>query len=267
LFEETILDTGTEKLLASVEGPVGRIVFNQPAKRNAMSYDMWLALPKALDLLEAEEQVRVIVLEGAGTDAFVSGADISEFDKIRNADTSKDYNALASEAFQRLGNTAKPTVASIRGFCFGAGVGLASYCDLRIADHTAKFAIPAAKLGLAYPLDNLERLLHLVGASNAREIFFTARTYDAADALRIGLVNRVAEPGGFEAAVEDCVGRIAVNAPLTIAAAKISIGELLKANPDLARCRAASDRAFASADYAEGRRAFMEKRKPVFSGR
>jgi enoyl-CoA hydratase len=260
------MDTGSEKLRAKIDGAVGRIIFNQPAKRNAMSAEMWAALPKALALLEAEAPVRVIVLEGAGADAFVSGADISEFDQLRDADTSADYNAKAMAAFQALGHSTKPTIAAIRGFCFGAGVGLSSYCDIRLANASAKFAIPAAKLGLAYPLENLERLLQLVGPAQAREIFFTARTYDAAEALRIGLVNVVVEDAKFDALVDDYTRRIAGNAPLTIAAAQACIRELVSVTPDLDKARTAIAKAYASADYAEGRKAFMEKRKPVFTG-
>jgi enoyl-CoA hydratase len=260
----------TERVLAEVEGHIGWITFNNPARRNAMSLDMWAAVPVILDQFEKDPNVRVVVLKGAGDAAFVSGADISQFEQLRaSAEANKEYDKTADGAGGRLHGFGKPVVAMIRGWCMGGGVAIALGCDLRIASEGAKFGIPAARLGVSYRWRAIKRLVEVVGPAYAKEIFFTARHFSAAEAERMGLVNRVLPEAELEPFVRDYCRMIAENAPLTIAAAKGVINELGKPGPeiDAAYCETLIARCFASEDYVEGRRAFMEKRKPVFAGK
>jgi enoyl-CoA hydratase/carnithine racemase len=260
----------TERMIAEVDGAIGWLTFNNPARRNAVSMDMWQAIPEILDAFERDPAVRVIVLKGAGDKAFVSGADISEFEKNRSsAEAVKHYEEIGNRAQGRITNAAKPTIAMIRGFCMGGGLGVALCCDLRIASDTAQLGIPAAKLGIGYRLDGQTKLLALVGPAFAKEIFYTARRFTAAEAHHMGLVNRVLPDGELEDFVRSYCAMIAENAPLSLAAAKGIITELVKpaADVDRARCEELVRRCFESADYVEGRRAFMEKRKPEFKGR
>ena len=261
---------GTQRMLAHKDGAVGWITFHQPDKHNAVSLDMWQGLHDALRGFEADAEVRVIVLRGAGEKAFVSGADISEFEQKRSSgETISRYDAVARQATAALQDAGKPTLAMIRGFCMGAGVAIALACDLRIAAEGSVFAVPAAKLGLGYGFDGVRKLVEVVGPSFAREIFYTARQFTAQEALAMGLVNRVLPAGELEAYVDDYAGRIAANAPLTVASIKTLVAQVLKdeSRRDPALCREVVERCFASADYVEGRRAFMEKRKPRFTGR
>ena len=257
------------RIYAEREGETGWIVFNQPAKRNAMSLEMWEALPGLIAEHVADDQVRVILFRGAGGQAFVSGADISQFEKLRSdMSQAEAYNAATELAQQAIKDCAKPTVAMIHGFCFGGGVGLASSCDLRIAAGNAKFRIPAARLGLAYGFTGIKHLITLVGAAAAREIFITAATYGAEEMLRMGWLNRVYPAEKLEEEARAYAGRIAGNAPLTLRAIKLSVAEAVKdpAERDMAKVEAAMKRCFNSSDYQEGRRAFMEKREPRFTG-
>lgn len=260
----------TERMIARQEGAVGWITFNQPAKHNAVSLDMWQGLHDAVGAFAADDEVRVIVLQGAGERAFVSGADISEFEEKRSsAGTIAGYDAVARRATAVLQDAGKPTLAMIRGFCMGAGVAIALACDLRLAAEGSLFAVPAAKLGLGYEFEGVRKLVEVVGPSFAREIFYTARQFTAQEALAMGLVNRVLPADGLEDYVRDYAGRIAGNAPLTVASIKTLVAQALKdeSQRDAALCQAVVERCFASADYIEGRRAFMEKRKPRFTGR
>lgn len=260
----------TERMLAHQEGAIGWITFNQPARRNAVSLDMWEALHQVVAAYAVDPEVRVIVLKGAGDKAFVSGADISEFeDKRSTTRTISDYDAVAHTASQALREVNKPTIAMIHGYCVGAGVALALCCDLRIAAEGSSFAVPAAKLGLGYEFDGVRRLVDVVGPSFAREIFYTARQFSAEEAAGMGLVNRVVALPALETFVRDYAAGIAANAPLTVASIKTLVGEALKdeSQRDVALCKEVVARCFASADYVEGRQAFMEKRKPKFTGR
>jgi enoyl-CoA hydratase len=260
----------TERMIAEVDGAIGWLTFNNPARRNAVSIDMWQAIPEIFDAFERDPAVRVIVLQGAGDKAFVSGADISEFEKNRSsAEAVKQYEEIGNRAQSRITNATKPTIAMIRGFCMGGGLGVALCCDLRIASETAQLGIPAAKLGIGYRLDGQTKLLALVGPAFAKEIFYTARRFTAAEAHHMGLLNRVLPDGELEDFVRSYCAMIAENAPLSLAAAKGIITELVKpaADVDRARCEEFVRRCFESADYVEGRRAFMEKRKPEFKGR
>jgi enoyl-CoA hydratase/carnithine racemase len=269
-FPGTALPTLTEKLVATKEGPIGWIVFNNPERHNAVSLEMWQSLPLVLDAFAADSEVRVIVLRGAGEKAFVSGADISQFkEKRSSADAVKFYNATSDTASEALRNCAKPTIAMIRGYCIGGGTATAVNCDIRIAADDARFGVPAAKLGLGYRFSGINRLATLVGPQFAAEIFFTARQFNAQEALQMNLVNRVVPVAELEKFTRDYVQTIANNAPLTIAAVKRAIIEYHKdpAQRDLALCQKMVEDCFASEDYKEGQTAFMEKRKPVFRGR
>jgi enoyl-CoA hydratase len=260
----------THKMLSRKEGHVGYVIFNNPERRNAVSLEMWEATARILDDFGKDDDIRVVVLTGAGDKAFVSGADISRFESERaNEEAIARYNQTVERANAAIYDYAKPTIAMIRGFCIGGGVGLALCCDLRICSDDSRFAVPAAKLGLGYPFHGLKKLVDVVGISFAKEIFYTARQFDAEEARAMGLVNRVVKAAELEAYVKTYADTIGENAPMTIATTKFTIGEVVKdeSKRDLAKCAAMVKQCFESSDYTEGRRAFMEKRKPVFAGR
>jgi enoyl-CoA hydratase len=262
--------TQTDKLLTRKEAGVGFVTFNNPERHNAVSLEMWEATTDALAMFAADDDVRVVVLTGAGGKAFVSGADISQFASARaSIETTRAYDVKTAAAFNSIYDFPKPTIAMIRGYCIGGGLGLASCCDLRICSDNSKFAVPAAKLGLGYAYAGLKRLVDIVGPSFAKEIFYTARQFDAQEAYAMGLVNRVVAPDDLETYVRALTDQIRANAPLTIKAAKFAINEILKdeSKRDIAGVDAAVEACFASKDYAEGRTAFMEKRKPAFKGK
>ena len=260
----------TSKMIAEKAGAVGRLIFNNPARHNAVSLEMWEAVARIVEDFETDPQIRVIVVSGAGGRAFVSGADISEFkEKRATEEAAAAYSRISEAARLRLQETAKPTIAMIRGYCIGGGVGTALACDMRIAAEGSRFGIPAAKLGLGYAYDGIKKLIDLVGPAYAREIFYTARQFSAEEALQMGLVNRVVPDDRLEPFVQEYCDMIAANAPLTVGSVKAIVREALKdeSKRDLALCKRLVDECFASQDYAEGRTAFMEKRKPVFTGR
>jgi len=258
----------TEKIIARKEGAVGWLIFNNPERRNAISVDMWEAIPAVLSRYESDAEVRVIVLAGAGDKAFVSGADISQFEKERSsADAVQRYEELAEGAAARLQDCDKPLIAMIRGYCLGGGLNIAVLCDLRIASDDARFGIPAAKMGLGYRASSMKNLVQVVGAPNAREIMLTARQFTAAEAKDMGLVNKVVAVSDLEKAVAEYTQTVAGNAPLTMRTAKRIIREIGRVDYDAAKCRAWAKECFESEDYKEGRKAFMEKRKPIFTGK
>jgi len=258
----------TERLIARRDGAIGWLVFNNPERRNAVSLDMWEAIPRVLDDFGADSAIRVVVLTGTGDKAFVSGADISQFEKERSsAEAVKRYDEIGERAQSRLASYEKPLIAMIRGYCLGGGLGIASACDLRIAADDARFGIPAAKMGLGYRASSMKKLVDIVGKPAALEIMITARQFSADEALRMGLVHKVVPVAELETATRAYCDMIAANAPLTIRTAKRVIAEVLKTDYDAARCDAWVKECFESEDYREGRRAFMEKRKPVFKGR
>ncbi len=260
----------SDKMLAEKDGTVGRMIFNNPEKHNAVSLEMWEAAEGILADFVKDDDVRVIVLSGAGGKAFVSGADISKFEDERaTAAAIVRYGEMTARVYQALEAAAKPTIAMIRGYCIGGGLALAVSCDLRICSDNSRFALPAARLGLGYPFAGLRRLVGVVGIGFAKEICFTARRFDAAEAAAMGLVNRVAPASQLDDLVREYAEAIAGNAPLTVKAMKRILGEIAKdaEDRDRAACDALVAECFASEDYIEGRRAFVEKRKPVFTGR
>ena len=264
------LQTLTDKLIATKDGAIGWVTFNNPERHNATSYEMWQALPVVLDAYVGDPEVRVIVIRGAGEKAFSAGADISQFkEKRTSAEGAKAYNAAADAANQVLRECPKPTIAMIRGYCIGGGTGVAAGCDIRIAADDARFGVPAAKLGLGYRFDGIQRLASIVGPACTAEIFFSGRQFTAQEALQMGLVNRVVLAVELESFVQEFARTLALNAPLTIAAVKRALIELQKnpAERDLALCQRMVEACFASEDYREGQAAFMEKRKPQFKGR
>ena len=259
-----------DKLLGRREGQVGHIVFNNPEKLNAVSLAMWQRAAELLEEYRADEMVRVLVISGAGGKAFVSGADISKFESERaGAEGAAKYNATSARVYETLYNFPKPTIARITGYCIGGGMNLAACCDLRYCNEAARFGIPAAKLGLGYGYAALRRLAEIIGLPHTLEMIYTARQFTAAEALHIGLVHKVASDAELEATVAEAAERICANAPMTIALAKACAREIGKpaTERDLAKLDRMVEACFASADYIEGRRAFMEKRKPKFQGR
>jgi enoyl-CoA hydratase len=261
--------TKTDKMLARRDGGVGYVIFNNPERHNAVSLEMWNATSRILDDFAKDDSIRAVVMTGAGGKAFVSGADISKFESERSSkDAQRIYNETVERAYVSIQEYPKPTIAMIRGYCIGGGLGLAVCCDLRICSDNSKFAVPAAKLGLGYGYNGLRRLIEIVGPAFAKEIFFTARQFDTAEALQMGLVNRVVPPDELESYVKNYADVMAGNAPLTVQAVKFIVGEAMKddSERDLQRCADMVDACFASNDFIEGRRAFMEKRKPAFTG-
>jgi len=259
---------GTQKILASVENGIGWLTFNNPEKHNALGIEMSQGAVRALESFAADDEVRVVVLRGGGEKAFVSGADISEFEKRRaNAAQAAQYEEQAG-VHTTTRNFPKPTIAMIRGYCMGGGLALAAACDLRFCADDSQFAIPAARLSIVYREDFLSWVVDLIGPSHAKDILYSSRRLKADEALRIGLVNRVTSVGDLESTVRDYCARLTENAPLSLRGTKLSVDNLMKGperEPGLvARITA---ECFDSADFKEGRQAFMEKRKPVWRGK
>jgi enoyl-CoA hydratase/carnithine racemase len=263
------MDSATEKLKLHKESSTAVLIFNNPARRNAITADMWRAIPSIMKNLAEDPAIKCVILKGEGRVAFVAGADISQFESERQDNqTGARYDALTDAAFEAIADCPKPTVAAIHGYCIGAGMAIALCCDIRIAAEDAQFAIPAAKLGLSYPMAGLRRLLEAVGPASAKEILFTARSYSAEEALRIGIAGHVVAKDKLDLEATQLCERIAANAPLSLKAAKFTIGQLLHPKSmDMAAIEALSHACYESRDYREGRRAFLEKRAPRFEGR
>ena len=257
-------------ILSTREGAVARLVISNTARRNAMTLSMWQSLAAALKELDDDEDVRVVVLSGEGEQAFVSGADISEFDQQRSGmEAVRAYDEAVMSAQFALSRSSKITLASVRGVCFGGGLGLLLACDLRYACDTARFRMPAARLGLGYRREGMLQMVQAIGASRAAELFYTARVFDGVEAQRLGVVHQCFAEAAFAESVARLVGDIAQNAPLSLRAVKLAIRDIQadEGDRDEQAVRRAVERCFASEDYQEGRRAFMEKRPPVFRGR
>ena len=257
------------RLRVERRGAVGWIVFDQPAKMNAINDAMWRAIPEAMARYDADAEVRCVAFRGEGTQAFAAGADISQFEEIRDDQAAVgEYDDLLDRVLHSIQDSRKPSVALIHGFCMGGGLEVALACDLRYCGESAQFAIPAAKLGLAYNVEGHKRLMETVGHARAREIMFLGRRYGAQEAAAMGLVHRVLPDAELGAYVDGVIATLLENAPLAIANSKTIVEEYVKSEgaPDLARMRDAMRRCAVSEDYKEGRLAFMEKRKPRFSG-
>ncbi len=260
----------TERVQCELQGRSLHIRFNNPARHNALSVDMWQALPALLAQAAADDQVRLVVFSGVGGKAFVSGADISQFEDQRAArEAVTRYEAMAEEALLAIEHCAVPTLASIQGYCIGGGVNVAIACDLRIASADATFSVPAARLGLGYRFSAMKNLVDLIGPGAAKDLFFTARRIDAAEALALGLVSRLCPVDQLPALSGEYSDALAANAPLTVRAGKQITAQILQAPAtlDSELCQRLIGECFDSQDYAEGRRAFMQKRKPQFIGK
>ena len=263
-------ESPTERVQTWLDASTLHIRFNNPSRHNALSVDMWEAVPALLTRAETDDRVRLVVFSGAGEKSFVSGADISQFEDMRAArEAVTRYEHMAEHALMSIYHFSKPTLSCIRGFCIGGGVNVAISCDLRIASSDSVFSIPAARLGLGYRYSAMKNLVDLIGPGAAKDLFFSARKIDAAEAHALGLISRVCEPEALPALLAEYTSALAANAPLTVRAGKAITAEILKPSPDLDMdlCQRLIRGCFDSADYAEGRKAFMEKRKPVFTGK
>lgn len=267
------LDSGAARLQAgyskiSAEGAhsglVGHIVFACPERHNVLDLQAWQALPAVVEQLSGMADMRLIILRGAGDKAFVAGADIAQFEDAFNGPEGSRYDAATEHGFEALAQCGVPTLAAIQGYCIGGGMGLALACDIRLAGSDSQFAIPAARLGLGYPANATRRLAAIVGTARARDILFTARRFDATAALEMGAIHYCVATDRFEAELSTLQAQIAANAPKTLQTAKFILENLDAPEQDI-RQRLAD--CLSSADYAEGRKAFMEKRAPVFRGK
>ena len=259
-----------KQILVERDGHVARVIINRPGRRNALSLAAWQSLAAAFDNLAADPEVRVVVLTGAGEQAFCAGNDISEFAEKRSTPEQIEvYDSVFSHACEVIGGIAKPLIARVRGFAVGGGFELMQLCDMQIASAGARFAMTPARLGIGYRLDDVQLLVDRIGPRATREMLFTGRMFDADEALRLGFVTRVVADEDLDAAVDACAAEIAANAPLSIRAIKVAIAEALKppANRDRALCDALGAACDRSEDYREGQRAFAERRPPEFRGR
>jgi enoyl-CoA hydratase/carnithine racemase len=252
----------TENLVLRVDGPVATLRIDRPERRGALSFAMWSAVPGLVAEAAADPAVRVLVVRGTGG-VFSAGADISEFQTLRAGSAGAARYAAAVHAGERaIAGFPRPTIAAISGYCIGGGCELALACDLRVAAADARFGITPAKLGIVYHFTSTQQLVAAVGPAWAKQILFTADLLDAGTALRIGLVNELADD--LDARVAELAGRIAERSPVSVTSAKTIIGKITGGGAEDDEVRALYDTAVHSADYAEGVAAFLAKRPPVF---
>lgn len=264
------IDLATNRILAHIDDATGWLTFNQPERHNALSLDMWQGMGDAFEAFENNDAVRVIVMRGAGGKAFVSGADISEFDSKRsNAKQKESYGAIAGRASKALITCSKPVIAMIEGYCIGGGLATALGADIRIATDNSTFGIPAGRLGLGYEYASVAKLCHVVGPANARHILLSAELFDSSRAKEYGLIHQNVAPAAIEEVVRSYCSRVAANAPLTLRAVKASLAAFERGgrSEEVAAAEALVADCFNSDDYKEGRRAFRDKRTPDFTGR
>ena len=261
------VDTGTDKLIAEVDGAIGRIVFNNPERHNAITTDMFAALAAVVDAYEQDPAIRVVVISGAGERAFASGADIGNLDSARGPSRNPSSDdARTGRGPAALGRLTKPLVAAVEGYCLGGGLLVALHADLLVATDTAQFGIPAARLGVGYPIDGVEQLVGRVGDANAALILMTGNRFGAEDARRMGLAHSVVPADQLDDAIDGLCARLVANAPLTLRAVKLSIAAAAGRGDRQSALDAIAD-CWASEDFAEGRAAFAEHRDPRFQGR
>ena len=263
-------ESAADPLIVRHEAPLGWLVLNRPHVRNALNMKSWQRIAEGVAELESDDAVRVIIMRGSTPQAFIAGADISEFPAMRaDAQQARVYRDAPNNAIAAMVQCRKPIIAMISGVCIGGGVQVALACDIRIAARGTRMGVPAARLGLAYPLDGVVMLTQTVGPANARDILLSARLFEAEEALHMGLINRLVDGESLEENVRDYALKMATNAPLTMAAAKVAIRESLKDREerDAKTVSTMVARCFDSDDYREGVRAFMEKRRPTFAGR
>jgi enoyl-CoA hydratase len=250
-------------MLSRKVGSIGFLTFNNIKHHNATTYEMWKAIPNLLKTLEDDPEVHVVVVEGAGEKSFISGSDISEFEKFRTSlELVKEYNECEHRAYAAMKTTLKPLLAAIQGFCMGGGVTVALNSDIRIAREDALFCVPPAKLGIGYPKEAVEDMTRIIGSAYTKDLLFTARKFDATEALQMGLVTRIVKQSDWKDTIHEVAETIAANAPLTIKAAKVCIDEW-----DEKTCLRMIDRCYTSDDYVEGQQAFKQKRTPIFVGK
>jgi len=260
---------GMASIRYETEAGVARLVIAQPDKLNAMTFEMWASLPGLVARAEADRSVRAIVVTGEGERAFCAGADISQFGEKRDSQKAMTaYDDVFARGCAALAGAGKPSIAVIRGICFGGGFGLAMSCDLRLARNDSRFRIPAARLGLGYAYEGVRMLVTKLGMGPTTDLLLSARIVAAEEALRLGIVNMLWTAERFEREVCEYLAQVASNAPLTLNAVKRAMIELARpeAERDVAPVEAAIAACFASADYLEGQQAFRDKREPVFSG-
>lgn len=263
------MQSSSPRLIAKVENGIGWLIFNNPEKHNAITYDMRVATIEILEQFTANDDVRAVMMRGAGGKAFISGADISQFDAREKAEGQRWDASELGEAFRRaFAEFPKPLIAVIEGYCLGGGLLVAMTADFRIASSDSQFGIPAARLGIAYPVDGVRNLINLVGPAKAREILLIGKRFGADEALRCGLINQVYEREAMQGEVDALAASLRENAPLSMRATRIVINELLKdeSQRSLDACEDAIRLCYESQDFAEGRKAFAEKRQPVFRG-
>lgn len=259
------LETSCPIIEVNYQQHVATITINNQSRHNIMTRAAWEAIPPAMSEIQQLPDIRLVLIRGAGEKAFVAGADISEFDDAFSGPSGMDYDAATVNAFQAMTKCPIPTLAAIRGYCIGGGLGLALGCDIRIASDDSTFGIPAGRLGLAYPVQAIHRLSHIVGSANAKDIVFSAERFSAAEAYAKGLINRVYAVSDFEEKLTQYCAQICLNAPLSLKAAKFSISE--GQTGDVEKMNTLAIQCLSSEDYAEGRAAFKEKRKPQFKGK